>query len=106
MRQLYVNARPDLTAVFLAARECLARPSNDFAWSGWRDMASALREIDELLAKLRAGEVPDRLRMRVLFAPTGPIQEVSINAGWGDEFLALAIQFDLALAELDEPRTG
>ena len=101
-----MNARSDLTAVFLAAREHLARPGNDFAWAGWRDRASALHEIDEILATLRAGEVPDRLRMRVLFAPTGPIQEASINAGWEDEFLALASDFDLALARLDEPHAG
>ena len=101
-----MNARSDLTAVFLAARECLARPGNDFAWSGWRDTASALHEIDEILAKLRAGEVPDRLRMRVLFAPTGPIQDVSINAGWEGEFLTLSSDFDLALARLNESRTG
>jgi len=34
--------------------------------------------------------------MRVLFAPTGPIQEVSLSSGWGDAFLKIAEQFDRA----------
>jgi len=29
-----------------------------------------------------------------LFAPTGPIQEVSLSSGWGQEFLELAERFD------------
>jgi hypothetical protein len=33
----------------------------------------------------------------VLFAPTGPIQEVSISSGWGNEFLDLAERFDRAV---------
>jgi hypothetical protein len=36
--------------------------------------------------------------MEVLFAPTGPIQEVSISSGWGEAFLSLAERFDAAMA--------
>ena len=36
--------------------------------------------------------------MAVLFLPTGPIQEVSLSSGWGDEFVALADRFDAAAA--------
>ena len=32
--------------------------------------------------------------IRVLFAPTGPIQEVSLSSGWGHEFIKLAERFD------------
>jgi hypothetical protein len=35
--------------------------------------------------------------LRVLFAPTGPIQEVSVSSGWGDAFLELADRFDDAM---------
>jgi hypothetical protein len=31
-----------------------------------------------------------------LFAPTGPIQEVSLSSGWGDMFLELAKRMDAA----------
>ena len=36
--------------------------------------------------------------MSVLFAPTGPMQELSIDSGWGQEFIALADRFDEAMA--------
>ena len=32
--------------------------------------------------------------LKLLFAPTGSIQEVSISSGWGQEFLSLSARFD------------
>lgn len=90
----------DLLSVFLRAREAIARPDNDFFWSSWRGASHALEELDEIIATLRAGDMPDRQQMRVLFAPTGPIQEVSISSGWGDEFMVLADAFDAAMERL------
>jgi len=87
-----------LRKVFEDARELLARPDNDFSWSSWEDQNAALAEIDAMLQELRTGQMPDELEMRVLFAPTGPIQETSLSSGWGDEFLKLAKRFDTALA--------
>jgi hypothetical protein len=87
----------DLLSVFLRTREAIARPENDFVWSSWRDAAHALEELDDIIATLRAGQMPDRLQMRVLFAPTGSIQEVSLSSGWGGEFIALANAFDAVM---------
>jgi hypothetical protein len=39
--------------------------------------------------------------MAVLFLPTGPVQEVSLSGGWGDEFVALADRFDTAVCVHD-----
>ena len=50
------------------------------------------------IATLDAGKLPPKLGLTVLFAPTGPIQEVSISSGWGEEFLSLAEQFDRAVS--------
>ena len=36
--------------------------------------------------------------MQVLFAPTGPIQEVSLSSGWENDFIELANRFDDAVA--------
>lgn len=86
-----------LLAVLEEARAYLARPDNDFSWSSFRDTATALAELDGLTSAVQAGgAVPSTLT--VLFAPTGPIQEVSLSSGWGDEFLALAARFDAASA--------
>ncbi|WP_166380493.1 hypothetical protein [Catellatospora methionotrophica] len=78
-------------------RGWLARPDSDYSWSSFLDADAALTEIDELTARVRAdGRVP--FGLSVLFAPTGPIQEVALSSGWGDEFLALADRFDAACA--------
>jgi hypothetical protein len=90
-------ARRELASVLREARSLLARPGNDFAWSSWQDAGAALAEVDQLIAALEAGRLPSRLAVSVLFAPTGPIQEVSLSSGWADEFLALAARCDAAV---------
>jgi hypothetical protein len=90
--------RRDLISVLREARILLARPDNDYGWSSWRDGAEALRETDALIDQLEAGHLPDRTQLRGLFAPTGPIQEVSASSGWGQDFLRMAKRFDVAEA--------
>ena len=92
-------ATPDfekLIAVLREVRALLARPGNAFIYSSWDDTAHALREFDQLLIEVQSGHVPAET-LKVLFAPTGSIQEVSVDSGWGCEFLELAAQFDDAL---------
>jgi len=74
-------------------RAFLALEGNDYSWSSWEDQKDALSEIDSIITELENGSFPD---IRILFAPTGPIQEVSLSSGWGDEFLELAYRFDQA----------
>jgi hypothetical protein len=80
-----------LIAILREARAFLALEGNDFSWSSWRDQNQAISEIDTIIRELEKGSVPD---MRILFVPTGPIQEVSLSSGWGNEFLELANRFD------------
>jgi hypothetical protein len=87
-----------LASVLEEARGLLAAAENDFSWSSWRDQHDALDEIDALLSELRSGILPSALTLHVLFAPTGPIQEVSLSSGWGDVFIELAQRFDDAMA--------
>jgi hypothetical protein len=87
-----------LLSVLEAARRLLAADDNDFTWSSWQDRDDALREIDALLADVRSGTLPSALALHVLFAPTGPIQAVSLSSGWGDAFVELAERFDAAMA--------
>lgn len=91
------TAREELIRVLRDARALLALPGNDFAWASWGDAATALAEVDGLIAALEAGRLPARLDVAVLFAPTGPIQEVSLSSGWADTFLAVAARCDAAV---------
>lgn len=85
-----------LLDIFQRARDLVARPDNDFAWSSWRDAEHALEEIDGIISRLRTGDTPDTFSMSILFAPTGPMQELSMSSGWGNRFLQLASEFDEA----------
>lgn len=91
------EARRELLDVLRETRSLLARPDNNFDWSGWNDAGAALRMVDRLVAIVESGRLPSRWMVSILFAPTGPIQEVSISSGWGDEFLTLASRCDAAL---------
>lgn len=87
----------ELIDVLVGTRMLLARPENDFAWSSWTDQAAALGELDQLIAMVRAGQIA-KATLDVLFAPTGPIQEVSLSSGWAREFLTIAERYDNAIA--------
>jgi hypothetical protein len=82
-----------LISIMEETRAYLALESNDYSWSSWIDRDHALAEIDSILTDLQNGSLPE---MDILFAPTGPIQEVSLSSGWGNEFLDLAGRFDEA----------
>ena len=53
--------------------------------------------LDGFIDGLRAGNTEPG-GIGVLFLPTGPLQEVSLSSGWGDEFCALADRYDAAVA--------
>jgi hypothetical protein len=91
-----MQARQDLVDVLREARALLALPGNDFAWSSWADAGATLAELDRQIATIESGQLPPRLDLVVLFAPTGPMQEVSLSSGWATEFLAVAARFDAA----------
>jgi hypothetical protein len=98
------SAHRELLDVLGDARELLARPANDFAWSSWRNADEALREMDERIGAISAGALPAREVLAALFAATGAIQEVSLSSGWGKEFLGLARRFDFAAERVYGPR--
>ncbi len=102
-------SRDILIDVLQRARAMLALEGNDFSWSSWEDSDAALAELDGLIETLRAGGLPERLALAVLFAPTGPLQETSLSSGWGQEFIDLAAEFDRAIANYpreNKPRGG
>lgn len=87
-----------LVDLLLEVRALVARPGNDFLYSSWLDTEHALMEIDAILGALSsAGPSPDAA-IQSLLLPTGPLQELATDSGWGDALTALAARFDAALA--------
>jgi len=84
----------ELAEVLHQTRELLARPGSDFSWSHWNNQEDALREIDSFARQFEVGDLSRRQELELLFAPTGSLQEVSMNSGWGEEYHMLAEKFD------------
>lgn len=92
------NTQPNLLTVLHEARVLLALADNDFSWSSWEDRTEGLAELDQFIALVEHGRPFNRLDLYTLFAPTGPMQEVSLSSGWGSEFCDVAGRFDEAFA--------
>jgi hypothetical protein len=94
-----VGDAAELAVVLRRIVRLLGRPGTDVLWSGYDSVAELRAEVEKYLVKIEAGEPFDDdefLGLRVLFAPTGPLQETSISSGWAREFLDLAARFDAA----------
>jgi len=61
--------------------------SSDWAATSVEELIDAL---ESEIARIKNSGPPDAKRIRMLFAPTGSIQETSIDNGWGDDFLRLS----------------
>ena len=93
------SKRQKLIEILRETRAFLERRDNDFAWSSWEDAPAALREIDAIVTRIESGDMPQRADIEVLFLPTGPIQEVGLSSGWGQQFVELASRFDSAIEQ-------
>jgi hypothetical protein len=84
----------EMINVLESAKELLSLEENDFSWSFWNDMHEANIEIDSIINILSKKILPNKNKISVLFAPTGPIQEVSLSSGWGETFIKLSEKYD------------
>lgn len=64
--------------------------------SDWSEMPieEINRRLEMEVAKARNSKPIDVILLERLFAPTGPIQEISIDNGWGTKFLRLSEVLD------------
>ena len=49
-----------------------------------------IEELEVEIAKVKDSKPDDERNLNYLFAPTGPMQETSIDNGWGDDFLRIS----------------
>lgn len=89
----------ELAVVLRRIAELLGRDDVDTAWSGY-EPEELRSEVQSFLERAETGPPLGQAqwrRLRVLFAPTGPLQETSLSSGWGAEFVELARRFDDAV---------
>jgi hypothetical protein len=53
----------------------------------------------ELNSVRKTGKLSKLNQMVILFLPTGSLQKIAMDNGWGDEYLVLAKSFDQGLKE-------
>ena len=60
--------------------------------SGWSNMPIEviIRKLEAEITRLRSAKLVDIILLDRLFAPTGIIQETSIDNGWGTKFLRIS----------------
>ncbi|MBK9210853.1 MAG: hypothetical protein IPL71_22255 [Anaerolineales bacterium] len=63
--------------------------SEDSLWSSL-PVEEIIKQLKDELDKVKNFRKVDEKRLGYLFAPTGCIQEISIENGWGNEFLELS----------------
>ena len=64
--------------------------------SDWAPMSveEIIQELEAEIAKIKNSQPMDARLLGFLFAPTGAIQETSIDNGWGDDFLRISAIVD------------
>jgi hypothetical protein len=72
----------------------LSKPDCNVLWSHYDSQVEALTDIKDHIERLKKNDFSKIEDLKLLFAPTGSLQEISISSGWGNEFLVLATQFD------------
>ena len=54
-----------------------------------------IEQLSQTLEVINESNIERELeKIRLLFAPTGSLQDISIDNGWGEEFIKLASVFD------------
>jgi hypothetical protein len=81
-----------LIDVLQRSRE-LSQASEDAVWSS-TGVQEIVAILDRGIESLERGAELNRDDLKFLFAPTGPLQETSMDNGWSGEYLLLSAEFD------------
>ena len=93
MADTEASARRDsLVAVLKRCRD-LSGASQDAIYSH-TGTAEVVEILNRGIESLERGEELNRDELKLLFAPTGALQETSMDNGWAEEYLRLSERFD------------
>jgi len=69
-------------------------PETDIVWTHYNSVDKLNIDLSNLIQGIRTNDVATFSKLEILFAPTGSFQELSIDNGWGEEFIQLSKIFD------------
>lgn len=97
-----VDPATELRGILAEACGFLDRPDADTGWNR-TSIEDARVQLHDHLRRIEAGDFRDAFGLRVLFAPTGFLQEAAMASGWRDRYMELADNFDRVI-EVFDPR--
>jgi len=77
-------------------------PEANFLHSSFDTQEDIISELNNHILKLKKEDFSSIKELIILFAPTSDLQEISIDSGWGQLFLAISKRFDSAINDLIE----
>ena len=86
------NRSQSLIGVLSQCRQ-LSKASQDAAWSA-TGISEIIGVLDRGIEAIERGTELNRDELKLLFAPTGDLQETAIANGWPEEYLLLSARFD------------
>lgn len=64
------------------------------SWTSYQSGQDLIAEVEDIAAGVAAGDPEATSRLKLLFAPTGVLQDVAIGSGFPDMYMALAARMD------------
>jgi hypothetical protein len=74
--------------------------SDDSDWSS-KTPNEIIIELDESIQNLREKGVCETMLLKVLFAPTGDIQETALISEWHAKYIKLSSEFDKIITKIE-----
>ena len=76
-------------------------PDTDMIFTRYENVKDYTNYLEQLLIKIKTGDIEALYKLKLEFAPTGNLQELSISNGWGKAFLKIAEDFDDVIEDLN-----
>ena len=81
-------------------KEIIKAPETEIIHSWFDTKEDLINELDNHILKLTEEDFSKIEDLIILFAPTSDLQEISIDSGWGKQFLIISERFDSAIKDL------
>ncbi len=65
-----------------------------FLWTKDLTDEEIIRELTTHIQRLHANDITNIDELKILFAPTGILQDLALDSGWGKAFLVISSQAD------------
>jgi hypothetical protein len=75
-------------------------PETDVLHSTFDTKEEIIDELDRNILKLRSEDFSMIEDLIILFSPASDLQEISLDSGWGKQFLIISERFDSAIKDL------